>query len=152
MQDFVSTATPARERPKSEEELLLDLFAEVAMRAWISAKPKAALTHRTLEHICDAVREDIAATESAQRTVVGMHDGAHAGSIRRPCAHLLKCHNAIWRRVIAHEAATRVSKMKPDGYVFNAKKLPAATLIRSKHGALYSSFRAAAKSSHLLKY
>ena len=152
MQDVVSREMTPVARVRAEDELLLDLFAEIAMRAWISAKPKAALTHRTLEHICDAVREDLAATESAQRTVIGMHDGAHADSIRRPCAHLLKCHNAIWRRIIAHEAATRVSKMKPDGYVFNAKKLPAATLIRSKHGALYSSFRAAAKSSHLLKY
>ncbi len=147
MQDMSPTMPPVSERKKSEEELLLDLFAEVAMRAWLSARPKTPLTHRILEAMCKEAQHSLADTEALERSVVGMHDGADVDCMRPRRLQLLKCHNALWRRISAHAASARVSKMKPDGYVFNAKKLPGATHMRTAHGALYSCFRAAAKLS-----
>lgn len=144
MQDMSPTTTPVPERKKSEDELLLDLFAEIAMRGWYSAKRNAPLTHRQLEALCKEVHASFAATEATQRAAIGIHDGADADALRKPRAHLLKCHNALWRRISAHEAATRVSKMKPDGYIFNPKKLPYVATLRATHGALYASFRDAA--------
>ncbi|MBP9669503.1 MAG: hypothetical protein KBE09_04410 [Candidatus Pacebacteria bacterium] len=145
MQDMSPTTSLVPERKKSEEELLLDLFAEIAMRAWGSARGKTPLTHRLLETICKMVQSRVAETESQQRTAVALYDGADVDAVR-PCrAHLLSCHNALWRRIRAHAASTRVSKMKPDGYVLNLKKLPSATALREKHGAMYAAFRDAAK-------
>ncbi len=147
MQDMTPMTALVPERKRSEDELLLDLFAEVAMRAWLSARPKAPLTHRVLEALCKEVQHALAHTEAVLCTLVDTYDDANIVQVYPSRAHLLKCHNALWRRIVAHEASTRVSKMKPDGYVFQTKKLPAATFMRAKHGVLYTAMRTAAKSA-----